>query len=162
MRSQACGGSALEPLPDGKIRPPPLKKKFNLTYWSADFHGDNADCTGGGGGRGWVRLSFIWLTLPASDGKKWAERECEHSFKQRNHLVKQSPSNRNLHLYFAEMRLDSILQSIWFRREGTWVPISRPLVGNVYHLPATGAYGPCGSIISRLGVRHKQLMVGRW
>lgn len=90
------------------------------------------------------------------------ERERERSFMQHNHLVQQSPSNHTLHLYTAEMRLDSILRSIWFRREGTWLPINRPLVRNVYHLPATGTYGLCGSIISSLGVRHKQLMVGRW
>lgn len=116
-------------------------------------------------------LSFIWLTLPASDGKNELsegvkegerERERERSFRQHNHLVQRSPSNHTLHLYRAETGLDSILRSIWFRREGTWLPISGPLVVNVYHLPATGTYARRGSVFSSLGVRHKQLMVGRW
>lgn len=94
--------------------------------------------------------------------KRDREREREHPFKPDNSLVQRSPSNRTLHLFTAEMRLDSISWSIWFRREGASQPISRVLVGNVYHLLAVRTYALCGSVIHSQGEKHKQLMVGRW
>lgn len=93
---------------------------------------------------------------------RMCEREREHPFKPDNALVQRSPSNRTLHLFTAAMRLDSISQSIWLRRDGTSASIGRLLVGNVYHLLAVRTYALCGSVILSQGEKHKQLMVGRW
>lgn len=76
-----------------------------------------------------------------SEGRK----EREHPLKPDNSLVQRFPSNRTLYLFTAEMRLDSISRSIWFRREGASQPISRVLVGNVYHLLAVRTYVLCDS-----------------
>lgn len=97
-----------------------------------------------------------------SGREKEREREREHPFSPDNSSAQRSPSNRTLHLFTAEMRLDSISRSIWFRREGASQPISRVLVGNVYHLLAVRTYALCGSVIRSPGEKHKQLMVGRW
>lgn len=140
-----------------------VEQKFNLTYWSTDFHGENADCRREGD----KNLSFIWLTLLAprekkKKKKKLREEEREDPFNPAYSSVRRSPSNRTLHLFIGEMRLDSISRSIWFRREGASQPISGVLVGNVYHLLAVRTYALCGSVIRSPGEKHKQLMVGRW
>lgn len=94
--------------------------------------------------------------------KKLREEEREDPFNPAYSSVRRSPSNRTLHLFIGEMRLDSISRSIWFRREGASQPISGVLVGNVYHLLAVRTYALCGSVIRSPGEKHKQLMVGRW
>lgn len=111
------------------------------------------------------------IDITGSSWKKW-ERETEkekerasereHPFSPDNSSVQRSPSNRTLHLFTAEMRLDSISRSIWFRREGASQPISKVLVGNVYHLLAVRTYALCGAVIRSPGEKHKQLIVGRW
>lgn len=86
------------------------RKKFNLTYWSADFHRENADywcvCARVCGS---IIHSSDWhyMMKKKNERERGAERG-EHPFSADNSSVQRSPSNRTLHLFTAEMRLDSI------------------------------------------------------
>lgn len=91
-------------------------KKFNLTYWNSDFHGENADCLEGRGMGGWEASSFPLIDNTSASWKIWEREKGEgeggkkknsksiHSA-QTNSSAQPSPSNRSLHLFHGRDEL---------------------------------------------------------
>lgn len=140
------------------------RQKFNLTYWSSDFHGENADCRRERDG--WEASSFPLIDNARASWKIWKREreevegeETSRASIQPRQILLPSPSNRILHRLHRGDELG--LAEHMVRKEiNKWR--DEPIV-NVHHLLAVRTYASSVAVVRTAPrAQTRQLLSGRW
>lgn len=113
------------------------EQKFNLTYWSTDFHGESADCL-----RGSKKSVIHLIDITGSWWKKWARHGKGERIHSSHTILCCSGLLATGHSIFSLLRWGWTVSGGAYGLEGK-VHCSRP--ANVYHLLAFRTYALCGS-----------------